>query len=142
MFYYREEGNDTLLNQILYPVEKAVQYIPKIVLRDAAVDAICHGADLAAPGALEIDATIKQCDMISFITLKGELVAFGDSARNANEILKMPNGIVAKTTRVFTGERHLPTDVGEKLISHYFSDIPPAKPNPRSKINFSSMASC
>ena len=101
MFFYREEGNDTLLKQILYPVEKAVQYIPKIVLRDAAVDAICHGADLAAPGALEIDATIKQGDMVSFMTQKGELVAFGESARNANEILKMPNGIVAKTTRVF-----------------------------------------
>jgi len=27
--------------------------------------------------------------------------------------------------------------VGEKLISHYFSDTPPAKPSPRSKINFS-----
>jgi H/ACA ribonucleoprotein complex subunit 4 len=99
--YYHREGDDELLQKVLYPIEKAVQYIPKIVLRDAAVDAICHGADLAAPGALEIDATIKTGDEISFMTQKGELVAFGESTHNANEILRMPNGIVAKTTRVF-----------------------------------------
>lgn len=100
-YYYREKGDETYLKAILKPVEEAVQHVPKIILRDAAIDAICHGADLAAPGALEIDATIKAGDEIAMFSQKGELVAVGDSIQTSRDILKMNNGIVAKTKKVF-----------------------------------------
>ena len=69
--------------------------------------------DLAAPGALEIDASIKIGDTIALFTQKGELVGFAESSRPATEIYKLSNGIVAKTTRVFMERGTYPKMWGE-----------------------------
>ncbi len=101
VYYYREKGDETYLKGILHPIEDAVQHVPKIILRDAAIDAICHGADLAAPGPLEIDASIQPGEEVAMFSQKGELVAIGESTKDARDILRMNNGIVVKTTKVF-----------------------------------------
>jgi len=113
IYYFREKGDETFLKKILKPIEDGVQHVPKIILRDAAIDAICHGADLAAPGPLEIDASIKAGDDIAMFSQKGELVAIGQATHNAREILKMSNGIVAKTTKVFMDRGTYPASWGK-----------------------------
>ena len=39
-----------MLREIVMPMEKALELIPKIYVRDSAVSSICHGAKLAVPG--------------------------------------------------------------------------------------------
>lgn len=95
-----EEKDETLLRKTILPVEKAIQHLPKIVIRDSAVDAICHGADLAAPGVLRLETGIKRGSLIAIMTQKGELVALAKAKMTSNEILEAEKGIVAKTERV------------------------------------------
>lgn len=98
---YQEEGNEYYLRKIIFPIEKMVDHMSKIFVRDTAVDALCHGADLAAAGVCYIDARIKTGTLISLMTLKKELIGFGIAKKNALDILKSKSKIMVKTTKVF-----------------------------------------
>jgi H/ACA ribonucleoprotein complex subunit 4 len=74
--------------------------VPKIYIRDSAVDAICHGANLTAPGILSLETGIGNGSMVFVLTLKGEAVALVRALASAEEVLNMEHGVVAKTERV------------------------------------------
>lgn len=97
---WKETGDESLLRKIIYPMEKSLELLPKIYIRDSAVDAVCHGANLAAPGVLSLDAEIKPNDTVGVFTQKGEAVALSKALATTKEILKMNHGFVAKTQRV------------------------------------------
>ncbi len=97
---YRETGNEESLRRILRPLEEAVQHLPKIYLLDTAVDAICHGANLAVSGIAKLEDTVRKGETVALMTLKGELVALGKSLMNSSEILEKDHGIAVDTERV------------------------------------------
>ncbi|MFX1378500.1 MAG: RNA-guided pseudouridylation complex pseudouridine synthase subunit Cbf5 [Promethearchaeota archaeon] len=98
---YQLEENEYYLKKIIYPMEKMVSHLPKIYVRDTAVDALCHGADLASAGICYIDARIKKNMLIAYMTLKKELVGFGTTLKDALQIYKAKSGILAKTNKIF-----------------------------------------
>ncbi len=98
---FQIDGNDYYLKKIIFPMEKMVSHMPKIFIRDTAVDAISHGADLASAGICYIDARIKVNMMVAIMTLKRELIGFGISLKNAMQIYKAKKGILVKTNKVF-----------------------------------------
>jgi len=97
---WKEKGDDTQIRKIVMPMEKALEFIPKIYIRDSAVDAICHGANLAAPGVVSVETGVEKGDTVAIFTLKGEAVALATALATTDEILKMTHGFVAKTRRV------------------------------------------
>ncbi|MEM2906949.1 MAG: PUA domain-containing protein, partial [Candidatus Odinarchaeota archaeon] len=78
----------------------AIPHIPKIIVRDSAVDAICHGAALAAPGVLKLETDIQPNELVAFFTLKGEIIALGRALATTKQILDMDHGLVALTDSV------------------------------------------
>ncbi len=97
---WKELGDDSLLKKAVLPVEYAVRNMPKIYIRDSAVDAICHGASLAAPGVLHLTDDVSKGKPVALMTLKGELVAIARALMNASDIIEIDKGIVAKPLRV------------------------------------------
>jgi len=97
---WQETKDEALLRKFVYPMEKALQLMPKIYVRDSAVDALCHGAHLTAPGVLSLDSGIKIGDVVAVFTQKGEAVTMAKAAVSSEKILKMDHGFVAKTQRV------------------------------------------
>jgi len=97
---WEETGDLEVLKKVVLPMEKALDYTPKIYIRDSAVDAICHGAELAAPGVLYVETGIRKGDQVAVMTLKGEAVALAKALATTEEILEMNKGFVAKTQRV------------------------------------------
>lgn len=100
LYRWREEGKDDLLRKVIAPMERAVCHLPKIIIRDTAVDAIAHGANLAVPGILGLHEGINVGDRVAVFTVKGELVALGKANMNTEQILESSRGIAVKTTRV------------------------------------------
>jgi H/ACA ribonucleoprotein complex subunit 4 len=98
--FWENEGDQEMIKKIVFPLEKALESLPKIVIRDSAVDAICHGANLAVPGVVELDEKIRKEDIIAVMTIKGEGVALGTSMMNTKEIIDKDTGICCKTDRV------------------------------------------
>ncbi len=97
---WQETKDESLLREFIYPMEKALELLPKIYIRDSAVDALCHGAHLAAPGVLSLDKEIKPNSVVAILTQKGEAVALAKAQASTEEILKMDHGLVAKIQRV------------------------------------------
>lgn len=97
---WKEEGEEKYLRQIVMPMEEAVKSMKKVVIKDTAVDAVCHGADLTAKGIHYIEKNIKAGEVIAIFTLKNELVAFARALVSAEDMFKMNKGVVAKTLRV------------------------------------------
>jgi H/ACA ribonucleoprotein complex subunit 4 len=97
---WQETKDENLLRKFVSPMEKALTLIPKINVRDSAVDALCHGAHLTAPGVLSLDSGIKIDDTVAVFTQKGEAITIAKAAVSSEKMLKMDHGFVAKTQRV------------------------------------------
>jgi H/ACA ribonucleoprotein complex subunit 4 len=85
---------------VIQPVEAALAHLPRLEIADNAVDAICHGAPLAAPGLLSLETGISRGDDVVLFTLKGEAVAIARAELSSEEMLASSSGIVAATERV------------------------------------------
>jgi H/ACA ribonucleoprotein complex subunit 4 len=102
-YYYgewKEKGSVDALRRIVKPMENALVLLPAIVVRDSAVDALCHGANLTAPGILTVDADIMPGTLTAVYTLKGEAVALAVATRSTKEMLSLNHGVVAAVKRV------------------------------------------
>jgi len=98
--FLKENGLEGPLRDVVRPVETVLEHIPKVVVRDTAVDAICHGADLAIPGISKIHPKIKEGDRVAIWTLKNEVVALGEALMPTEKILAEESGFAVKTKRV------------------------------------------
>ncbi len=98
--FWKEEGEEEYIREIIQPMELAVANIPKIIIKDTAVDAICHGASLTAKGVAYVEKGVKKNERVAIFTLKHELVAIGRSNYDAEDIVKVRGGIVAEIERV------------------------------------------
>ena len=97
---WQETQDEKLLRKFISPMEKALELMPKIYVRDSAVDAICHGAHLTAPGLLSFESGIEIGDAVAVFTQKGEAVALSKAFVSSEKMLKMDHGFVARTERV------------------------------------------
>jgi len=98
--WYKEEKDEIPLRNIILPMEFAVKHLPKIYVKDNAVDTICHGAPVALPAISKITTNFKEGDTVAIHTLKNELVALGDAQIDATKLEKMDSGLIVKTKRV------------------------------------------
>lgn len=97
--FWKEDGDEEIKN-IIRPMEDLLSHLPTVVVRDSAVDAICHGASLALPGVLQVDTGIENGTVVAIKTLKGEGVAIGTALMPTREMMERDAGIAVNTTRV------------------------------------------
>jgi len=97
---WQQQRDDKILKKFIQPMEKALVLVPKIYIRDSAVDAVCHGANLTAPGVISLETGINKSSTVAVLTLKGEAVALAKTVASTEQILKMEHGVVAETKRV------------------------------------------
>lgn len=97
---YTKDGDEGPLRETVQPVEAVFKHVPKIYVRDSAVDSICHGADLAVPGVARLETGIEKDASVIIFTLKGEAVALARALMSTDQVLEQEHGITAKTVRV------------------------------------------
>lgn len=107
--FWRNDGDDKEIRLTILPMERLLDHIPKIVIRDSAVDALCHGANLAIPGIVEVDSDIKKDDMAAVMSLKGEGVALVRSALSTEQIIEKDSGLCAILERVLMNKGTYPS---------------------------------
>ena len=85
-YHFHHEGKEEELRKVLYPIEKAVSHLKKIVIKDSAVNAVANGAELGANGISKFQNKIKEGETVAIMTLKGELVALGCAEMNSEQL--------------------------------------------------------
>ena len=97
---WQEKKDVAILRKFVQPMENALALLPKIVVRDSAVDAVCHGANLTAPGVLSVTSGITKGDVTAIFTLKGEAIALAQALVSTEEMMTLEHGAVAVLRRV------------------------------------------
>ncbi|WP_420544814.1 RNA-guided pseudouridylation complex pseudouridine synthase subunit Cbf5 [Nitrosopumilus sp.] len=105
---WEEKKDADKLMKMIKPVEYAFSEIKSVVIRDSAVDALCHGAQLAIPGILEISPNLKRGDVVGIYTQKGEAVALAESLMDENEIRDATKGYAFETKRIIMSPNTYP----------------------------------
>jgi len=95
-----KSGDESAIRAAVSPVELCVGSVRRIVIRDSAVDAICHGARLAAPGILSAAEGISKGEIVAIMSSKGELVAIGRALVTTKELQTMSRGLASTVDRV------------------------------------------
>ena len=98
--YRLKAGDEGPIRKLIMPIEDSLGDIGKIVARDSAVDAVCHGARLGLPGVLSFSAGLKKGDPAAQRTAKRELVAIGKALIPSQEMLSLRRGLASTTDRV------------------------------------------
>ncbi len=100
LYLWQRYGDDSILRNVIVPGEFIVAHLPKILIKDGAVDAIAHGAQLAVPGIAIFSKGITKGYRTALMTLKGELVAIGKAVMDSEEISRCEKGIAVEIERV------------------------------------------
>ncbi len=107
--FWKEEEDETEIRSKILPMRRVLDHLPKIVIRDSAVDALCHGANLAIPGIVEIDTGIKKGDLAAVLTMKDEGVALATVLMSTEQIIQKDSGICATLERVLMNKGTYPS---------------------------------
>ena len=105
---WEEKKDDSKLMKMIKPVEYAFSELKSVVIRDSAVDAMCHGAQLAIPGILKISPNLKKGDIVGIYTQKGEAVALAESTMSEEEIRDATKGYAFETRRIIMAPNTYP----------------------------------
>ena len=85
-YHFYNEGEEEKLREILHPIEKGIQHLKKIAIKDSAVNAVANGADLGASGISRFQDEISEGETVAITTLKGELVALAEAEMNSEKL--------------------------------------------------------
>lgn len=96
-----KQGKQNKLDKVILPVEAGVRHLKKVIVKDSAVSALCHGANLGVQGISKLQESIEPGELVAILTLKGELIAIGNSQRNSEELLEEEKGTAVDLERVF-----------------------------------------
>jgi H/ACA ribonucleoprotein complex subunit 4 len=114
---WKETGKEEKLRGIIKPIENCLETVKSVIIRDTAVDALCHGAQLAVPGVLKVPRDLKKGDFVGLYTLKGELVGLAESAMSAQEIVEADKGFAFNIRRIIMKPNTYPKAWRAKEIS-------------------------
>src|SRR3989442_15266361 len=98
--YWKEDGDDSPVRAILRPVADLLRHLPRLIIKDTAVDALCHGANLAVPGVAKLSEHIRVGDLVGVYTGKGEAVAIGKALKTPDRVVIAKSRAAAGTARV------------------------------------------
>ena len=85
-YHFHLEDEDSSLDEIIHPKEKAVEHLRKVAVKDSAVNAVANGADLGASGISKLQGDISEGETIAVMTLKGELIALAEAQMNSQSL--------------------------------------------------------
>ena len=97
---YKESKDDEKLRRLIIPIERCLEGIRAVTVRDTAVDALCHGAPLAVPGVVAVPKDIRVGELVGVYSLKGEVVGLGQAAMTKDEIEQNARGIAFVMKRI------------------------------------------
>lgn len=100
LYDLKEKGEEQKIRDHIFPIEVCLDLLPSVIIRDTAVDALCHGAQLAMPGVLAFSNAIKKGDLTGIYTLKGEIVGLGELIMDKKELEERDSGVAFAIRRI------------------------------------------
>ena len=113
---WKENNDNSKLLRMIMPIEHTLSEVKSVVIRDSAVDALCHGAQLAIPGILEISTDMKKGDFVGIYTQKGEILALAEAILSESEIIENTKGFAFQIKRIIMAPNTYPKNWRTKTV--------------------------
>lgn len=97
---YDNQKNDSYLRRCIRPLEALLVGHKRIIIKDSAVNAICHGAQVLLPGVLRYEDGIEIGQEIVIVSTKGEAIALALAQMTTAVMATCDHGVCAKLKRV------------------------------------------
>jgi H/ACA ribonucleoprotein complex subunit 4 len=97
---YKAKNDDKKLRHLIRPIEQCLEGLRAVVVRDTAVDALCHGAQLAVPGIVAVARDLAPNQLVGIYTIKGEIIGLGESLMSIDDIQENDRGIAVQLKRI------------------------------------------
>jgi H/ACA ribonucleoprotein complex subunit 4 len=97
---FKETQNEEKIRSLIKPIELALEGVLSVAVKDSAVDALCHGAQVAIPGIVAVDKNIRKGNLVAVYSLKGEIVALAEANMELEEIMENDKGIALTIKRL------------------------------------------
>ena len=97
---YKEKKEDYKLRRLIRPIEHCLEGLSGVIVRDTAVDALCHGAQLAVPGIIAAPRFLAPNQIVGIYSMKGEIVGLAESVMSIDEIKEKDSGIAFRMKRI------------------------------------------
>ena len=94
------DGDPARLASMILSVDAAVPELPAVIIRDTAIDAICHGASLAGVGIISC-AEFAKGQTVAVLSQKNEFVCLGKTLVPSSAFKPGETGLVIVPTTVF-----------------------------------------
>jgi tRNA pseudouridine55 synthase/H/ACA ribonucleoprotein complex subunit 4 len=94
------DGDPAALHAMILSVDAAVPDLPTAVIRDAAIDAVCRGAQLAGVGIISMKE-FKKGETVAVLSQKNEFVCLGRALVPSGSFKPGDTGLVIAPTTVF-----------------------------------------
>lgn len=98
--FYREDVNDDIFS-VVKPVEIIADICKSVIVKDTAVGSICNGAPLGVGGISRLENDINPGELVSILSLKGELIAIGEAEMSSDEMVDNSSGKAVSLKNVF-----------------------------------------
>ncbi len=105
---WKDSGDESELRRVVWPIESCLDGIRQVVVKDSAVDAVCHGAMLAIPGVISLSKGITKRETVVLLTAKGELIGIAEASMTTEEVQAQPKGIAFPVRRVIMDQGTYP----------------------------------
>jgi len=93
-------GDSSAISSMILSVDAAVPDLPTVIVRDTAVDALCHGAVLAGVGVIRCDE-FKKDQTVAILSQKKEFICLGKALVSSGSFKAGETGLVIAPTTVF-----------------------------------------
>lgn len=109
---YDNTRDESYLRRVIMPLERLLIKLPRVVVKDTAVNAVCYGAKMLIPGLLRYETGIEIGDECILMTTKGEAIATAIAQMSTADMASCDHGVVAKVKRVIMERDTYPRNWG------------------------------
>jgi predicted ribosome-associated RNA-binding protein Tma20 len=85
---------------MVLPMETSITSLAKVIIRDSAAGAICHGARLSSRGVVST-GSFQMEDMVAIFTGSGDLIGVGEALMSSSRIVPGEKGLIVAPRIVF-----------------------------------------
>jgi tRNA pseudouridine55 synthase/H/ACA ribonucleoprotein complex subunit 4 len=95
-----KSGEDRELAEMILPMETSISRVPKVIIKESAAGAICHGARLSARGIIRVDS-FQMEDIVSLYTEAGHLIGLGEALISSSRVTPGEKGLIVAPRIIF-----------------------------------------
>jgi H/ACA ribonucleoprotein complex subunit 4 len=100
LYAWREGKDEGPIRKAILPLSTLFVHLKKVVIKDSAIDAICHGAQVMVPGVERADPETRKGEHVVVVSRKDEIVALAVTSMDERHLETLRKGVFARVLRV------------------------------------------